>query len=131
MRLEGLVCKLRDTPYRSGRTDIWIKVKCTKRDIFTIVGFVEDRGSVASLHLAKREAHSLVYVGKAGRGVSRTVARDLHQILSPLAINKPALVTPVRDAKTVWVQPRYQAEIEYRAITAMASCGKGLRQPGR
>ena len=43
---------------------------------------------------------SLVYVGKIGSGFSRKIARELHQILAPLAIDKPTLATPVRDAKT-------------------------------
>jgi bifunctional non-homologous end joining protein LigD len=30
--LEGIVSKQRDAPYRSGRTESWIKVKCGKRD---------------------------------------------------------------------------------------------------
>src|SRR5437763_3977692 len=34
MGLEGIVSKRRDSPYRSGRQDIWIKLKCTKSDTF-------------------------------------------------------------------------------------------------
>ena len=117
MGLEGLVCKLRDSPYRSGRSQTWVKVKCVQQDIFTIVGVVSDGSAVAALHLARREGKSLVYVGKVGTGFSRKVARELHQVLAPLAIEKPPVATPVRNAKTMWVRPQYQAEIEYRAIT--------------
>ncbi len=110
MGLEGLVCKLRDSPYRSGRCQTWLKVKCVQQDIFTIVGFVSDGSAVTALHLARREGKSLVYVGKVGTGFSRKVARELHQILAPLAIDKPPVATPVRDAKTMWLRPHYQAE---------------------
>jgi bifunctional non-homologous end joining protein LigD len=41
----------------------------------------------------------------------------MHQSLAPLAIDKTPVATPVRDAKTMWVRPMQQAEIEYRAIT--------------
>ena len=64
---------------------------------------------------------STKHVGKVGTGFSRKVARELHQVLAPLAIEKPPVATPVRDAKTVWVRPNYQAEIEYRDMT-----GEGL-----
>jgi bifunctional non-homologous end joining protein LigD len=117
MGLEGLVCKLRDSPYRSGRSQTWLKVKCVQQDIFTIVGFVSDGSAVAALHLARREGKALVYVGKAGTGFSRKAARELHQILAPLAIDKAPVATPMRDAKSTWVRPQYQAVIAYRAIT--------------
>ena len=118
MGIEGLVCKLRDAPYRSGRNETWLKVKCVKRDTFTIVGFSPNRESVASLHLAKRKGKSLVYVGKAGTGFSRKVAHDLYRLLHSLAVAKSALAVPGRHANTMWVRPEYAAEIDYRAITA-------------
>jgi bifunctional non-homologous end joining protein LigD len=117
MGLEGLVCKLRDSPYRSGRSDTWQKVKGVRRGAFVIVGFVSDGSAVAALHLARREGKSLVYAGKVGTGFSRKVARELHQALVPLATDKPTVVSPARDAKTVWVRAVHQAEIEYRAVT--------------
>jgi bifunctional non-homologous end joining protein LigD len=114
--LEGLVCKLRNAPYRSGHSEAWLKVKCVKRDALTIVGFVPDRQSVASLHLAKRRGKSLTYVGKAGTGFSRKVAHELYAILQPKRPEGAPL-----DRNTVWVKPERNAEIEYRAIT-----GEGL-----
>ena len=98
-----------------------MKVKCVRRDTFTIVGFVPDRDAIASRHLAQREGSALVYVGKVGTGFSRTVAHDLLQKLQPLATPKPAAKPPMRDAKTVWVQPDFDVDVEYRAIT-----GEGL-----
>src|SRR5262249_8435609 len=38
MNLEGVVSKRVDAPYRSGRGEQWIKVKCWKRDRFAVVG---------------------------------------------------------------------------------------------
>jgi bifunctional non-homologous end joining protein LigD len=37
LKLEGIVSKRRDSPYRSGRQEIWLKLKCTKSDSFPIV----------------------------------------------------------------------------------------------
>jgi ATP-dependent DNA ligase len=46
--VEGIVSKRRDAPYRSGRHETWIKLKCTNSDIFPIVAFVEKLGAGAS-----------------------------------------------------------------------------------
>ena len=45
MKLEGIVSKQRDSPYRSGEQNSWIKVKCVKTDTFPIVAFVEKLGA--------------------------------------------------------------------------------------
>ena len=45
MGLEGIVSKQQDAPYRSGRVESWIKVKCGNRDAFPIVAFVEKLGA--------------------------------------------------------------------------------------
>src|SRR5262249_52424472 len=37
--LEGLISKLRNAPYRSGRSDDWIKSKCGQNQEFAIVGY--------------------------------------------------------------------------------------------
>jgi bifunctional non-homologous end joining protein LigD len=71
MKLEGIVSKRGDAPYRSGdRSDSWQKIKTSIRDQFPIVGFIPATGSIAALYLGKREGKDLRYVGKVGR-VSR------------------------------------------------------------
>lgn len=117
MGLEGLVCKLKDRPYRSGKSETWLKVKCVQRATFTVVGFVPDRVSIASLHLARLDGKTLTYVGKVGTGFSRKVAYELRQILQPLATRKPVVRPLVREQKTTWVRPDIEVEVEYRAIT--------------
>lgn len=133
--LEGLVCKLQDSPYRSGKSTAWLKVKCIQRDTFSIVGFSPDRESVASLLLAKRKGGSLEYVGKADTGFTRKAAHDLYRLLHPLAAAKPALAVRGRHPNTIWVRPEYEAEIDYRAITVDGllrhAAFKGLRPRAR
>jgi bifunctional non-homologous end joining protein LigD len=59
---EGIVAKRKDAPYRTGRHDVWFKLKCTKSDDFPIVAFVEKLGAhprrIASLYLGRWEASS-------------------------------------------------------------------------
>jgi bifunctional non-homologous end joining protein LigD len=45
MDLEGIVSKRADAPYRSGRGEHWLKVKCWKQDRFAVVGFVPEGSS--------------------------------------------------------------------------------------
>jgi bifunctional non-homologous end joining protein LigD len=62
--LERIICKHQDAPYRSGRVESWIKVKCGKRDTFPIIAFVEKLGAkprrIASLYVGRREGNRLL-----------------------------------------------------------------------
>jgi bifunctional non-homologous end joining protein LigD len=53
MGIEGIVSKVRDSPYRSGRTDLWVKATCRKRDTFVVVGFVPRAGGIAQSYLSR------------------------------------------------------------------------------
>jgi ATP-dependent DNA ligase len=95
--LEGIVCKRRDAPYRSGRVESWIKLKCVKGDTFPIIAFVEKLGAkprkIASLYLGKRESGRLLYAGKARTGYTEAVARER---LDPLIRKNTPLDVPVK-----------------------------------
>src|SRR5437868_4131909 len=110
-----------DSPYRSGRQDIWVKLKCTKSDTFPIVAFVEKLGArprkIASLYVGRREGDRIVYAGKARSGYTEQVARELRERLDPLIIKQSPLSVPVKKPKATWVKPVVDAEIEYGGIT--------------
>jgi bifunctional non-homologous end joining protein LigD len=40
MQMEGIVSKNVEAPYRSGRNEFWLNIKCVQRAKFPIVGFV-------------------------------------------------------------------------------------------
>jgi bifunctional non-homologous end joining protein LigD len=116
--LEGIVSKSADAPYRSGRGEQWIKVKCWKRERFVVVGFVpEGSASLLKLRLARREGGGLVYVGRVGTGWDRATAREIRHALEPLARSTAPLAKPLRKADTTWIEPRFEAEIAYGEIT--------------
>jgi bifunctional non-homologous end joining protein LigD len=121
MGLEGVVAKRRDSVYRSGRTESWIKLKCKKSDNFPIVAFVEKLGAkprkIASLYIGRREGASLLYAGKARAGYTEEVARDVRERLDPFILDRSPLTEPVKKPKATWVQPVVQAEIEYGGTT--------------
>jgi bifunctional non-homologous end joining protein LigD len=121
LKLEGIVSKRRDSSYRSGRQDTWLKLKCTKSDSFPIVAFVEKLGArprrIASLYVGRREGDRLIYAGKARSGYTEAVAREVRERLDPLIIKRSPLSVPVKKPKATWIQPVVQAEIEYGGIT--------------
>jgi bifunctional non-homologous end joining protein LigD len=45
LRLEGVIGKRRDAPYESGRSRSWIKLKCTHRQEFVVIGHTDPEGS--------------------------------------------------------------------------------------
>ncbi|MET3843911.1 hypothetical protein [Bradyrhizobium sp. OAE829] len=65
---EGIVSKRGDSPYRSERTEAWLKIKPVQKGKFPVIGFVKDDPTeVAALYLGKREGKELVYMGKVGQ----------------------------------------------------------------
>ena len=116
MGLEGIVSKLRNAPYKSGRTENWIKVKCLQVARYEVIGY---KNGATSLYLAKREGKDLLYVGKAGTGFTNSMILELARLLKPITLAKsPLSKMPDRKNKIdKWAAPKYWAEVEYRDIT--------------
>jgi bifunctional non-homologous end joining protein LigD len=127
---EGIVSKRADAPYRSERTEAWLKIKAVTKGTFPVIGFIKDPTGVAALYLGKREGKELVYMGKVGTGWSRTVSSQIRKQLDTVVSPKSKLTKPIRKPKATWVEPTFVADIEYRDITSegllRASSFKGL-----
>ena len=127
---EGIVSKRADAPYRSERTEAWLKIKTFQREKFPVIGFVKDPTGVAALYLGKREGKNLVYMGKVGTGWSRTVSSQIRKQLDTVVRPKSKLTRQTRKPNATWVEPMFVADIEYRDITSegllRASSFKGL-----
>jgi bifunctional non-homologous end joining protein LigD len=127
---EGIISKRADAPYRSERTEAWLKIKAVQKGKFPVVGFVKDPSGVAALYLGKQEGKELVYMGKVGTGWSRTVSSQIRKQLDTVVSPKSKLTRPIRKPKATWVEPQFFADVEYRDITSegllRASSFKGL-----
>ncbi len=114
-RLEGIVSKLKDAPYYSGRSEIWVKTKCINREEFIIGGYTLPRGSrkgIGSLLLGVWENNKFKYVGRAGTGFSQQMLKDLKILLDKKRISKsPFEIKPPREGQ--WVKPELVAEISF------------------
>jgi bifunctional non-homologous end joining protein LigD len=129
---EGIVSKRADAPYRSERTEAWLKIKTVQKGSFAVIGFVKDPTGVAALYLGKREGNDLIYMGKVGTGWSRTVSSQIRKQLDTVVSPKSKLTKPIKKPKAVWVEPSFTAEVEYRDITSEGllrqSSFKGLKR---
>ena len=122
--LEGVVSKLSDSPYRSGRGKAWIKSKCSQRQEFVVGGFVPStaaREAIGSLALGVYDGGTLRYVGRVGTGFSASGARALFSRLDPMRAASSPFADRLRgdEARGVcFVRPELVAEVDFRAWTA-------------
>ncbi len=117
--LEGIVSKKAAAPYRSGRGADWLKVKCTQRGTFVVIGYVKGGagGSFGAMRLAKKERGKLHYIGKVGTGWNNAMAIKLAKMLAPIEIPKAPVEGRLIKKDTRWVEPRYEADIVYTEIS--------------
>jgi bifunctional non-homologous end joining protein LigD len=115
--LEGVVSKVRDSRYNSGRTNDWVKKTCAQRETLPIAGFALDGKKFDGLYLARHKGDELVYAGKVDHGFDTASAKDLQARLAPL-IRKTQPFSRRIAHRGIWVEPSLLAEIEYRAKSA-------------
>ena len=129
--LEGVISKVRDSAYTSGRINNWVKKTCAQRETLTIAGFALDGNKWDGIYVGRRKGKDLVYAGKVDHGFDKATAADLRKRLTPL-IRKTQPYTKRIAHKAIWVEPELMAEIEYRAKSAEGKVRhpfyKGLRE---
>ncbi|MCK1441548.1 non-homologous end-joining DNA ligase [Bradyrhizobium sp. 48] len=129
--LEGVVSKVRDSIYASGRGNNWVKKTCAQRETLTIAGFALDDGKWDGIYLARRKGDDLIYAGKVDHGFDKTSAAELHKKLQPLVRKTQPYAKRIAH-RGIWVEPKLLAEIEYRAKSAEGKVRhpffKGLRE---
>jgi bifunctional non-homologous end joining protein LigD len=137
MRLEGIVSKLRDAPYRPGRSENFVKTKCHNAQEFVVAGFSPSNAmakAVGALTVAFHDNGKLRYAGRVGTGYTHKTARDLWQRLAPLRVERPPVTLPAEERRknVIWVKPEVVVETEFRGVThdglLRQAAYKGLRE---
>jgi bifunctional non-homologous end joining protein LigD len=131
MGLEGVVSKVRDSRYNSGRGNDWVKVTCRQRETLPIAGFALKENRFDGLYIGRQKGNELIYAGKVDHGFDNASAKDLQARLKPL-IRKTQPYAKKIAHRGVWVEPSLLAEIEYRAKSAQGKVRhpffKGIRE---
>src|SRR5712672_54496 len=73
--LEGVVSKVRDSRYVSGRVNDWVKKTCAQRETLPIAGFALDGKKWDGLYLGRHKGRDLIYAGKVDHRFDTTSSR--------------------------------------------------------
>jgi len=137
LNFEGIISKLRDAPYRSGRTDNFVKIKAHDKQEFVVVGFTPSTAmptAIGALTVAFHENGELRYAGRVGTGYTHDLARDLWKRLEKLRVDRPPVSVPKTERRknVIWIKPQVVIEAEYRGVThdglLRQAAYKGLRE---
>jgi bifunctional non-homologous end joining protein LigD len=119
---EGIIAKKADAPYRGARTKAWLKVKCTHRQEFVIIGWTPSDSkarALRSLFLAVNDKGKLRYAGKVGTGFSMATLQSLMIKLGAIETKTAAADVPRAEARGAhWVKPQLVCEVAFAEFTA-------------
>lgn len=130
--LEGIISKRADAPYRSGRSKLWLKVKCGRQNAeFVVGGYTPPAGArsgFGALLLGSFRGGRLEYAGRLGTGFSNRQLDQLHAQLQEQEIDQSpfAPTSSLQSSRGVhWVKPTLVVAVEYAERTRDGL----LRQP--
>lgn len=126
---EGIISKTIDGSYAGRRGKNWVKVKCTRRQEFVIVGWKKSSAKgrpFSSLLLAQHEGKTLVYKGNVGTGFTADTLADLAAKFERIERKTAPVEVDRANARGVtWVEPKLVAEIAFAEFTAEGSVRHG------
>lgn len=116
--VEGVVSKRRDARYQPGRSDAWVKAKCTLAQEFVIGGWVQEAGRhFKGVLVGVQGPKGLTYVGTLERGF--LAAPDLARRLQPLeSKSNPFKAGEPPRGHVRWVEPQLVCQAEFQEWTA-------------
>ena len=119
MELEGIVAKKKDSPYILGaKSDYWLKIKPRRRLLCVVGGVTVQQGAVRSLLLGAYHDGRLLYLGRAGSGLTGRDINLLKGYAAREAVSEPPFLNPPRSKNLLWLEPRLTVMIEFAEWTA-------------
>jgi bifunctional non-homologous end joining protein LigD len=120
--LEGIVAKLRRSPYEPGRrSKSWLKIKLRREQEVVVVGWLEGQGThrdLGSVIVAVRSGDRWVHAGQVGSGIDTRTRRELRSKLDELARDASVLDPAPRLKGARWVEPKLVIRVEFADWTA-------------
>ena len=104
IKLEGIISKRADAPYRSGRTQTWLKSKCGMEQEFVIIGWRpsdKPRRPFSSLLLAVRETANCVMPGASAPAIRASGWKSSAKKFKALARKTPPVDDVPRTSRGV------------------------------
>ncbi|GAB2986118.1 ATP-dependent DNA ligase [Nocardioides montaniterrae] len=131
--LEGIVSKLRSSPYRPGvRSRDWLKFPHRDRVSLVIGGWRAERAHsgtrLGAILVGTPTPAGLVFRGRVGSGLAGKAGARLAALLAPLTAEESPFTEPLPRldvAGTTWVSPSVVVDVESLGFTADGR----LRQP--
>jgi bifunctional non-homologous end joining protein LigD len=124
-KLEGIISKLAQSPYRSGRSRDWLKVKCLARQELILCGFLpstKSRDQIGSLILGVHDRDgTLRYAGRVGTGFTEEQRRELKRMMEARKIQHSPFGGPLRErglSEAQWAAPELVGEVAFTEWTA-------------
>lgn len=125
---EGLVAKRRGSPYRSGRSSYWRKLKCVSTAEMVVGGWTDpQRGSrgFGALLVGYHDEEGLRYAGRVGGGFGDATLARLDALLAEREMDRPPFVDAPPGSGYHWVRPELVIAV---AFSEWTSAGR-LRHP--
>jgi bifunctional non-homologous end joining protein LigD len=134
---EGIVSKLAQGKYVSGRSNGWLKSKCYREQEFVIGGFTLPSNGirgVGALLLGYYRKGKLLYAGRTGTGFTQMTHRLMRERLETIrSKTSPFVAVPAGMSHGVhWVKPELVAQVTFSNWTndnlVRQAAFKGLRE---
>lgn len=119
--LEGVIAKRKGSRYSPGRSKDWLKLKCTNRQEFAIVGYLPFTGTdsaVGSLLIAVMgDDGAFHFAGKVGTGFNAATRKSIAKELDANRVPDPPAKGMPRIKIAHFSEPRLVAEVEFTEWT--------------
>ncbi|KAK42854.1 ATP-dependent DNA ligase [Caballeronia jiangsuensis] len=120
MRLEGIIGKRADAPYRSGRSTDWLKLKCLRRQEFVVGGYTRLAGAKSGLRSLMLGVHerdgSLRFAGTVKAELKPRPLAELEKKAVKLICDDPPFYNPPpreKDRDFLWLEPELVVEASF------------------
>ncbi len=115
---EGVIAKLRTSPYEHRRSPYWLKMKCEATQELVIGGFTDPQGSRAGLGallVGYFDGDDFVFAGKVGTGFDTKLLLDLRTQLDKIEIPEPPFTKGkgLPRIRAHWVRPKIVVQVSF------------------